>query len=48
MLICHSKKLKEKGCRTKIENTVIRRKDNADNATNFFVFDEIYFFIVQL
>ena len=27
---------------------IIRRKDNADNATNFFVFDEIYFFIVQL
>ena len=27
---------------------IIRKKDNADNATDFFVFDEIYFFIGQL
>jgi len=31
-----------------IKDNIIRKKDNADNATNFFVFDEIYFFIVQL
>jgi len=31
-----------------IKDNIIRKKDNADNATNFFVFDEKYFFIVQL
>ena len=31
-----------------IKDNIIRKKDNANNAINFFVFDEIYFFIVQL